>query len=172
MRNRTTRALHISKELVASVVSSQARAMRTRRRQFVLAAVCVCCIGFPTLAVTGRPAVARELAQSFTRQPSKFCELYFTDPDAVSTPVPGGQVRQLSFTVVNHQGGTAEFPFAVTIASGGPSRPVAAGSLLVASGEAKTARVSFLPPPRGAEFVVTISLVGRPELIRLLGTAV
>jgi hypothetical protein len=128
------------------------------------------------LLVVGATVVAlssqarHQVALSFVRQPEKYTELYFSrnGPTQVSSD-PDRVVVNVSFTLVNHEGKTTIFPYAVQVVNDA-EEPLgrAEGSVDVAPGDLVTTTAAVDIPATKPWSAVDVNLEGRTEHIRFL----
>jgi uncharacterized protein YfaS (alpha-2-macroglobulin family) len=73
------------------------------------------------------------LALSFVRQPDRFSEIYFTDPQSLLRTVPAGSTQTVTFAVRNLTGSSRTYPWvAEASTSGGLATQVGHGTVTVA----------------------------------------
>jgi hypothetical protein len=146
------------------------------KRRWVLRGYGVVLAVLTTLLVVGVTVVGlssearHQVALSIARQPEKYTELYLSaDRRPQVSPSPDGEVISVSFTVVNHEGRTTEYPYSVRLVD--PSEaPVAraGGSLEVGDGSAVTTTVAVGVPASATWSAVEVDLEGRAEHLRFL----
>ena len=128
------------------------------------------------LLVVGATIVAlssqarHQVALSFVRQQDKYTELYFSgDGPTQVSPGPDRVVVNVSFTVVNHEGETTRFPYAVqAVNEAGTPVGRAEGSMDVTDGNLLTTTVAVDIPATESWSAVDVDLEGRNEHIRFL----
>lgn len=133
----------------------------------VLFAVLV--VGAAVVAVSDQ--AGRHLILSLVRQPETYTELYFSEdePLLVDTGDSGEVAVTVSFVVVNHEGRTSQYPYAVQVL-GEADLPVAQmeGLMEIADGSSSTATVTIEVPEGAPWLAVNVRLLGRAEHIRFL----
>ncbi|MFZ0832469.1 MAG: hypothetical protein WAM92_05180 [Mycobacterium sp.] len=135
-------------------------------------------VGGAVVAVSGE--ARHQLALSFTRQPSRYAELYFSGgpPALVGQPRPApadagpgndSTAMKVSFTVANHHDATTTFPYEVEVVdAAGTTLGRAHGSVTVKDGTAQmtTATVGLSAAEQWS--AVEVRLDGRDERIQML----
>jgi hypothetical protein len=125
-------------------------------------------VGGAMAALSGQ--ARHQLALSFLRQPERYAELYFAgDGPTQASGSPDWVVVNVPFTVVNHEGRTSRFPYAVQVITDAEA-PVGRvdGSADVADGNSLTATVAVGIPASEPWSAVDVSLAGRSQHIRFL----
>jgi hypothetical protein len=115
-------------------------------------------------------SVRHELILSLVRQPEKYTVLYFPGRGlAQLTPSPGEQTLSIAFSIVNHEGKTTQFPYAVQVVDRAKT-PIGRteGSVEVADGDEATETVAVKVPASSAWSAVEVNLEDRAEYLRLL----
>lgn len=135
----------------------------------VLGALVVLLIG-GAIAGSVSSGARHQLAMSFTEQPQRYTELYFSS--AKAAPINDGSSRlavTVSFVVTNRQGQVVEYPYAVTLVDAS-DRPVAGATGTVSVPDAASATPSaVVDVPGSAQWTaVEVSLTGRSEQLRVL----
>ncbi|MGY4653624.1 hypothetical protein [Mycobacterium sp. URHB0021] len=164
-----------TRPLVCAEDSTTDTAPRTERRPAlggfgaVLGALVVLLIGGAVAGLVSSGA-RHQLAMSFTEQPQRYTELYFSS--ATAAPIKDGSSRlavTVSFVVTNHQGQVVEYPFAVTLVDA-DDRPVAGTTGTVAVPEsASTTPSAVVDVPGSAQWTaIEVSLTGRSEQLHVL----
>jgi hypothetical protein len=128
------------------------------------------------LLVVGGAVVAlssqgrHQLALSFLRQPEKYTELYFSgDGPTQAGASPDWVVVNVPFTVVNHEGRTSQYPYAVQVIDDAQA-PVGRveGSADITDGNSLSATVAVGIPASEPWSAVDVYLAGRSQHIRFL----
>lgn len=132
----------------------------------ILSAILVA--GATAAAVSG--SVRHELILSLVRQPEKYTVLYFPGHGLSQvTPSPGVQTLSIEFSIVNHEGKTTRFPYAVQVVDRAKtSIGRTEGSVEVADGDEATETVAVKVPDSAAWSAVEVNLEDRAEYLRLL----
>jgi hypothetical protein len=160
-------ALPDSKE--AGISGETDRVATGARRLWCWGAVTAACLAALGLGLVFPHEIAHQLALSFTRQPTPYTELYFTDPQLLpaSFSVPGP--NSFRFTVVNHEGREYLYSYVVTVASSHGLSTVTRGTLDVVDGRSATAAVDFLTARRDTQYVVSVTVLRPLETIHFKG---
>jgi hypothetical protein len=117
------------------------------------------------------PAVRRQIAESVSRQPTPYTELYFTDHTNLPVFVSTSYTNAFAFTIGNHEGKALSYPYVVTATSAQGTTEIASGSVRVDSARFVNTSVSFLAPAPATKYVITVQLSGRPEMIHFAVTS-
>ncbi len=110
-----------------------------------------------------------ELALSFVRQPTYYTELYFsTDRPTEKVSGFGMTTVSIPFTVVNHEGQTTVYPYAIQVVNQAQV-PVARteGRVEVPDGSSTTTTVAVEVPASTPWTAIEINLKGRAEHLHL-----
>ena len=142
------------------------RAILWRRLVVVLVATAA------LVGVATRDSVLQQLKLSFTRQAPGYTELYFPEPAALPTAVEAGDVRDFRFTLANREGRTVRYSYVVTLDSGDKSTVLSDAEIVVEDGQAVSQSVRLTTTQRRGQYLVTVRLDGRAELIHFSGQAV
>jgi hypothetical protein len=121
------------------------------------------------LAVAGRRTVAHQFELSFVRQPTPYTELFFAPPQ----PLPTGKAKTTTFrfSVHNREGRAITYEYVSTLQTAARTVPIGHGTIVLGSDQTGT-RALTMPTPRGdRRFVVSVTLVGRPESVYFVGGA-
>jgi hypothetical protein len=136
---------------------------------FVLAVLSAILVtGATAAAVSG--SVGHELVLSLFRQPEKYTVLYFPGQGLTQVkPSPGEQTLSVAFSIVNHEGKTTRFPYAVQVVDRAKT-PIGRteGSVEVADGDEATETVAVEVPASAVWSAVEVNLEDRAEYLRLL----
>jgi len=137
-------------------------------RWAAIAAVCVVAVG---LGIAFPRQIAHQIALAVTKQPTPFTELYFSNPSGLPKSLSLSRPNVFGFTVVNHEGGDTAYSYVVTLASSTGSSTIAQGRVDLRSNEGATRLVDVRPTQRATEYLITVNLVGRTEMIRFRGVS-
>jgi hypothetical protein len=143
---------------------------RTIRR--LALAVCVLAAGGATAAIVGAsPSLTNQVAESVSRRPAQFTELYFsaaaTVPKQLSTSNPNG----FGFTIANHEGRPMVYPYVVTAQSLKGTSIISQNTVTVIPGGLAQETVRFIPQYRATSYLFSVHLSGRAEIIHFVGTS-
>jgi hypothetical protein len=146
--------------------------MVSRRYRVVLGAIAaVVALAGLTAFAWQSPAVRKQITESVARQPTAYTELYFTDHTNLPSFLSTSYANDFAFTIGNHQGRALSYPYVVTAGSGQGTTLVASGKVQVDSGRLVSTSVSFLAPAPATQYVITVQLSGRPEMIHFAATS-
>ena len=143
---------------------------RKYRVALVAIAVVLALVGLTAFAWRS-PAVRRQISLSVTRQPTPFTELYFTDHTNLPAILSTSDSNQFAFTIGNHEGKALSYPYVVTAQSSHGTTTLATGTVDVDAGRSVPVPVSFLAPEATTQYVITVQLSGRPQLIHFAATS-
>lgn len=135
------------------------------------AAVAAICIAAMSLGIAFHHQIAHQIALAITRQPTPFTQLYFSDPNALPKSLSLSHPNRFGFKVVNHEGRDTAYSYVVTLASSTGSSTIAQGRIDLRSNEGATRLVDVRPTRRATEYLITVNLVGRTEMIRFRGVS-
>ncbi len=139
------------------------------RAALVAGAILSFALGF--MSVTNWDSLRHQLAISFTRQPSPFSALSFTDPTALPSTSRPGRTTEFSFSITNREGRAVSYDYLVTASyGGGRLDSVENGRIQVPTGTTVDHLVRVTPRENSARYIFTVSLAGRPETIRFTTT--
>jgi len=155
---------------VQASIDSQARALRDNGAPggrhvlpwLILAALCVTVVG---LGFAYPREIRHQLAVSFSRQPTPYTELYFTNPRTLPTFLSMSRPDSFSFTIENHEGRAHIYSYVVTMSSSQGTSTVGSGAIGVADGRASTRVVDVAPAKPSLAYTITVKLLGRSETI-------
>lgn len=131
-------------------------------------------IGFTVAVVVGiavfvgfqiSPWFHDQVLESVSRRPTPFTELYFSVPPALPKHLDPDRPNRFSFVIVNHEGRAVDYAAEVVLRGPRGDVPLGTEPVRVLSGRSFEQAVQFLPDQRGAEYLVTVRLRGRPEII-------
>jgi hypothetical protein len=108
-------------------------------------ALCAAAVG---LGLAFPHQIGHQLALSFTREPTTFTQLYFTDPAALPASLGMSGRNAFSFTVVNNQGHDEAYSYAVTLMSSYGSSTVDNGVIYVSNKKSESRSVNISPTRR------------------------
>lgn len=154
----------------AGVPATAAKRRRVLRGYGVVLAVLMALLVVGVTLVGLSSEARHQVALSIVRQPEKSMELYLTPgrpPQVI--PTPDGEVIGVSFTLVNHEGQTTEYPYSVRLVN--PAAALVAragGSVEVQDGSAVTTTVAVDVPTSATWSAVEVDLEGRAEHLRVL----
>lgn len=155
---------------VQASIDNQARALRDNGAPdvrhvwpwLILAALCVTVVG---LGFAYPREIPHQLAISFSRQPTPYTELYFTNPRTLPTFLSASRPDSFSFTIVNHEGRARIYSYVVTLSSSQGTSTVGSGTIGVEDGRASTRVVDVGPAKPSLAYTITVKLLGRSETI-------
>ena len=161
---------------VQASIDNQARALRDNgapdvRRVWpwlILAALCVTVVG---LGFAYPREIRHQLAIPFSRQPTPYTELYFTNPRTLPTFLSVSRPDSFSFTIVNREGRARVYSYVVTLSSSQGTSTVGNGTIDVEDGRASTRVVDVGPAKPGQAYTITVKLLGRSETINFTAFA-
>jgi hypothetical protein len=78
---------------------------------------------------------------------------------------------EFRFTIVNHEQTAMEYAFVVTAQSPSETQTIGRGRVRAAAGQAVVEQVHFRPSRPGVTYLVTVSLLHRPESIHFTATS-
>jgi len=143
-------------------------ALRTLR--WVAVAV-ICIAAAAALGIAFHHQIAHQIALAVTRQPTPFTELYFSNPQALPASLSRSAPNVFGFTVVNHEGHDTVYSYVVTLASSHGSSTIAEGRIDLTKNRGATRLVNVRPTRRSTEYLITVNLLGRTEMIRFRGVS-
>ena len=109
------------------------------------------------------------LADSLTRQPAQFSELFFDDQANLPKVLDAGRPSHFSFVVANHEGHPVDYGFVVTAAEASGTTTVKEGRVSLNDGDRAVTDIAFAPDRPDTSYLLTVRLVGRRESIHFLG---
>lgn len=115
--------------------------------------------------------VLKQVNLSVSRQPARFTELYFTDPETIPKQLSLSKPNEVGFTVANHEHRAMDYPYVVTAESAQGRTVIAQGQVGVASGKLAHTTAQFTPPQPNTKYLLAVHLIGRAEVIRFFGTS-
>ena len=133
-----------------------------------LAAVCAVAAG---LGIAFPHQIAHQIALAVIRQPTPYTELYFSDPQSLPASLSRSAPNVFGFTVVNHEGHDTVYSYAVTMASSHGTSTIAQGRIDLTNNKGATRLVDVRPTRRSTEYLITVNLLGRTEMIRFRGVS-
>jgi len=112
-----------------------------------------------------------QILESASRRPTPFTELYFSDHGRLPKDLALDQPSSFTFVVVNHEPSAVDYTPLVVLHGPGGEVPLPTDTMRVASGRSADQAVHFVVDQPGARYVVTVQLVGRPEVIHFSATS-
>jgi len=112
-----------------------------------------------------------QILESTSRRPTPFTELYFSDHGRLPKDLALDQPNSFAFVLVNHEGSAVDYTPLVVLHGPDGEVPLPTATMRVASGRSAEQAVHFLPDQTGARYLVTVQLVGRPEVIHFSATS-
>lgn len=107
---------------------------------------------------------------SVVRQPTPYTQLFFSDPSTIPGTLRLDRRNKFAFTIVNDEGQSSLYHFAVAVSTTGVSTWVAAnGSLRLDDGGIGTRTVAFVPKKRRHRYLITVVLDGSGQSIHFYG---
>ena len=141
------------------------------RRLLGWIAVVVICIAAAGLVRAFPHQIAHQIAISVTRQPASYTALYFSNPQALPASLSLSRPNLCKFTIFNHEGHDAIYPYVVTLTSSHGAKTIAQDHIDVGDNKKATMVINIVPPRRATKYVVTVTLQGRPETIHFVGVS-
>jgi hypothetical protein len=138
-------------------------------RPVLLAGAVVLIAAVVVAGVVGHRFVAHEWRVSTRQLPPHFVELFFVQPGSLSPAPPAGRVLQVEYAIRPHFGSTStrdqgvEQVYVNGKAVGNHSFGYVLGS------QSQTFTASFVVPPRGDTFRLTVTLPGQQASISYMG---
>ncbi len=142
---------------------------RTAARRLWAGVVLAACLVVGGLGLAFPHELAHQLAISFTRQPTPYTELYFTDPQTIPGAFTVSGPNSFRFTVANHEGREYVYSYIITLASSYGVSTIERGAIDVGNGSSATKAVDFLPPKPDTQYVVRVSLLRPVQTIHFTG---
>jgi hypothetical protein len=143
---------------------------RRYRVAFVAIAAALALAGLSAFAWRS-PAVRRQITESVARRPTPYTELYFTDHTNLPAFLSTSYTNDFAFTIGNHEGKALSYPYVVTATSAQGTTKLASGTVVVDSGRLVNTSVSVLAPAPATQYVITVQLSDRPEMIHFAATS-
>jgi hypothetical protein len=136
----------------------------TRQRRLILAVGAAILAVVIIVVIVAPAAVTRQFALSFTRRPVPFSALSVNAqelPRLMRTDRPNTVVFQLT----NHETHAIRYAYTITLLTRG--RPVEShsGEVKLNSGQSMRLAQTIVPPAQNTQYVVSVTLSGRPEQI-------
>ena len=122
-------------------------------------------------AVLQSPSGRRQIANSVTRQPTPFTELYFTDDNRIPKVLSVSKPNTVGFTIANHEGKTVDYVYVVTARGPQGTSTIRKDSVSVPSGQLVDESVEFTSDQPGTTYLITVLLSGRSEMIHFTGSS-
>jgi hypothetical protein len=120
--------------------------------------------------IVGRsPAVTNQLAESVSRRPAQFTELYFAAPARIPKRLSISNPNTFAFTVANHEGKALAYPYAAQSLEG--TSIVSQHVVTVAPGGIAQETVQFMPRHPATSYLFSVHISGRTEVIHFVGTS-
>jgi hypothetical protein len=143
---------------------------RTVRR--LTLAVCVLAAGGAIAAIVGRsPTLTNQVAESVSRQPAHFTELYFAAPARIPKRLSISNPNTFAFTIANHEGKALAYPYVVTAQSLEGTFIISQHVVTVAPGGVAQETVQFVPRHPATSYLFSVHISGRTEVIHFVGTS-
>jgi hypothetical protein len=142
-------------------------------RRYRVALVLIAAVGLAGLTAFAwrSPAVRKQITESVARQPTPYTELYFTDHTNLPSFLSTSHTNDFAFTIGNHEGKALSYQYQVTATSAQGTTRVGGGTVQADSGRLVNTSVSFLAPAPATQYVITVHLSGRPEMIHFAATS-
>jgi hypothetical protein len=115
--------------------------------------------------------IAHQIALAVTRQPTPFTELYFSDPNGLPKSLSLARPNVFRFTVVNHEGHDTIYSYVVTLSSSHGGSTIAQGRIQLKNNTSATRLINVHASRSETEYVTTVNLVGRTQVIRFRGVS-
>ena len=147
---------------------SRPRRARSIRRSFI---VMLSFAGLLAVIFVASPRqFVHQIEISVIRQPTPYTQLFFSDPGAVPSTLRLDRPNKFTFTIVNDEGRSSLYHFAVmTNTPGSPATVVANGSLRLDDRGTGTRTVAFVPKKRRHRYLITVVLDGSGLSIHFSG---
>jgi hypothetical protein len=134
----------------------------------VMAALLLASLGAMAYA---SPAVRHQLALTFSKLPTRYTELYFSDSRNLPYRLSRSRPNAITFTIANHEGKTIVYSYLVTATNRLRAATVARQQVIIPSRGLANEKVTFSPRLR-ATYRIAIQLASpRPEMIALTATS-
>lgn len=148
--------------------SSHPRKARRIRRPFI---VMLSSAGLlAALFVASPQQFAHQIEISVIRQPTPYTQLFFNDPRAIPSRLRLDLPNKFTFTIVNDEGQSLLYHFAVIMNTVGSSTTVVAnGSLRLDDEGTGTRTVALVPKNRRHRYLITVVLDGSGQSIHFYG---
>jgi hypothetical protein len=140
-------------------------------RRLALAVVVLAAGGATAALVWTSPTLTSQVAESVSRRPAQFTELYFTAPARIPKRLSTSGPNTFGFTIANHEGGTVAYPYLVTVQSPEGTSIISRDTVTVASGGVVQEIVQFMPRHPATIYVFSVHISGRSEVIHFVGTS-
>jgi hypothetical protein len=128
--------------------------------------------GGAIVAIVGRsPAVTNQLAESVSRRPAQFTELYFGAPARIPKRLSISNPNTFAFTIANHEGKALAYPYVVTAQSLEGTSILSQRVVTVAPGGIAQETVQFMPRHPATSYLFSVHIAGRTEVIHFVGTS-
>jgi hypothetical protein len=145
-------------------------AWRRHRRALVAIVAAIALAGLSAFAWQS-PAVRKQITESVARQSTPYTELYFTDHTNLPSFLSTSYTNDFAVSIGNHEGKAVSYPYQVTAKSAQGTTKVSSGAVEVGSGRVVSTSISFLAPAPALQYVITVQLLGRPEMIHFAATS-
>jgi hypothetical protein len=123
-------------------------------------------------AIVGRsPTLTNQVAESVSRRPAQFTELYFTAPAKIPKRLSISNPNTFTFTIANHEGRALAYPYVVTAQSPEGASTISQHIRRVAPGGVAEETVQFMPEHSATSYLFSVQISGRPEVIHFVGTS-
>jgi hypothetical protein len=123
-----------------------------------------------TLFVAFPQQFVHQIKISIIRQPTSYTQLFFSHPSAIPNSLRLEGPNKFSFTIVNDEGQSSLYRFAVTMNTTGLSTTVVAkGSLRLDDGGIGTRTVALMPEKRRHRYQITVVLLASGQSIHFYG---
>jgi len=148
--------------------SSRPRKARWIRRPFV---VTLSSAGLLAALFAASPQqFAHQVEISVIRQPTPYTQLFFSDPRAIPSRLRLDLPNRFTFTIVNDEGRSSFYHFAVVMDTIGLSTAVVAnGSLRLDDKGTGTRTITLVPKNRRHRYLITVVLDGSGQSIHFYG---
>lgn len=132
-----------------------------RGKLIVILLLSTAIIGGATWALTnpGRNLVN----QATTKQPERFTELSFEDPQHLPKTVAAGQPASFKYRIVNHEAADVTYHTRITIVENGRLRVLEQSRVLVPNGGNTTLSVSFATAKSDTSLELIVDLIDQGE---------
>jgi hypothetical protein len=136
----------------------------TRQRRLILAVGAAILAVVIIVVIVAPAAVTRQFALSFTRRPVPFSALSVNEqelPRLMRTDRP----NTVAFQLTNHETHAIRYVYTIILLTRGGPVESRSGEVKLNSGQSMRLAQTIVPPARNTQYVVSVTLSGRPEQI-------
>jgi hypothetical protein len=136
----------------------------TRQRHLILAVGAAVLAVVIIVVIVAPAAVTRQFALSFTRRPAPFSALS-VDEQELPRLMRADQPNTVAFQLTNHETHAIRYAYTITLLTRGRPVESRSGGVKLNSGQGMRLAQTIVPPARNTQYVVSVTLSGRPEQI-------